>query len=764
MSESTQDKDRQETQKILEPTNAQRAKALPWVLAGVMATAAFVNLGSGGPIFMLFLDKLGLDKSQIGIIMAIVPFLAVLTLLASGLAAKVGFKRIFIYGWAARVIVLGLLAFAPFIAEKYGNSTAFTFVVLVFAGFALCRMVAVAGMEPWMQVAIPPNQRGRFSAVSNMGGSFISAVTVAVAGFFLGSDPSLNRFSMIYVMALVVGLIGVYFYTRVPPSGSGAKAREKVDLGAMMRVMKDRRFMIFMIGGGLFIICNTILNPGGFLALYLKDSMHFNAGQVTRVGSIYIGVGVFTSIFWGWAADRYGSKPIMMISLFFLGAYGLVLMLIPSGWSHAFIGVIIATVIIGLVIPAWIISYSRYLVIHLIPSDKRGSYSALQLSITGLFGGIAPIIIGWVLEKTVHLSGRIWFFDIVPYTPLFILSLIITGITLVIFGRMPNDARVTTAEFAGMLIEGNPIAAMQAMFSFSRGGEEEKRLLAIQRLARAKSPLAIDELLEAFNDPSSYVRTQAVIAAASSKPHRQLIEALIEMVKLERLETSVAAAWTLGRLGDKSAIEPMRKALDSRFPLLRTRAAVTLSRLGDQDSAPRILELFEQEENGRAAYGDALGVLRYKPAIIPLLDQIGMTEDELARESMAFSIATIIGNENEFLLMLRRIHKDLEDAREELHEKLRTILPKQVENPEQVVSLIDEVLIHVKENDNPEVVRKLSEVVALIPRDRLSSEAWEVIDRSLQKLGNAGTSYPVYARLVIFALLSQLKRHSRFHI
>jgi len=747
---------------LTEPTNAQRARALPWALAGVISTAVFVNLGSGGPIFMLFLDKLGLSKSQIGIIMSIVPFLAVLTLVASGIAAKVGFKRIFLRGWTARVLVLGLLAFAPFIVLEYGVNAAFYFTLGVFAVFAICRMVAVAGMEPWMQVAIPPKVRGKFTAASNVGGSFASAVTIALAGIFLGTDPSIERFSAIYVMVLITGLAGVLFYLRVPPSGSSAKGREKVGTSAILKVLRDKKFMLFMLGGGLVTMAIAILNPGGFLALYLKDTMGFNTAQVSRVGAVYMAVGIFTSMFWGWAADRYGSKPILMISLLFIAAYPIALALIPREWARAFAGVMFATIIFGLIMPAWIIAYSRYLVVNMIPAGKRGSYSALQLSITGIFGGLAPIFVGFVLEQTAKLSGGIGPFVIGPYTPLFLVAFFVMGGAIILFSWIPSDSRVSTAQFAGMLVEGNPLAAMQAMYSFSQGGAEEKRMLAIDRLARARSPLAVDELLEAFADPSPYVRTQAVIAAASSKPHPHLIDALTEMAKLERLETSMAAAWALGKLGAQQAIEPMRQLLNSKHALLRGRAAVVLSRLGDQDSAPQFLKLLMDDDEAEMAYADALGVLRYEPGIIPILDKIAGESDAMVRQSMAFAVATIVGRENMFLLLSRRMNKDLQDAQEEVHQRLCSVLAKISKDPERVAVMLDEALMSAREGNRKLTGQKLTEIISLLPRDALSDRAWIVLDYALSRMSNGDVDCIEYGQLVVHSLLSQLKQRSFF--
>jgi HEAT repeat protein len=76
----------------------------------------------------------------------------------------------------------------------------------------------------------------------------------------------------------------------------------------------------------------------------------------------------------------------------------------------------------------------------------------------------------------------------------------------------------------------------------------------------------VEELLESLVDPRLAVRMEAVIAISHTKPDPRLTEALTNVLSGTELASSVVAAWSLGRLGDPSAIAALRGSLDSPVP------------------------------------------------------------------------------------------------------------------------------------------------------------------------------------------------------
>ena len=115
-----------------EPTTAEKMRGLPWALSGHTANAIHLNLALAGPVFMVFMETLDLEKDQMGLVLSIIPFFGVLSLVLARPAARGGFKRVFLSMWTLRTFILAAMIFLPWIGEDFR----FGYVVLVVAAAA----------------------------------------------------------------------------------------------------------------------------------------------------------------------------------------------------------------------------------------------------------------------------------------------------------------------------------------------------------------------------------------------------------------------------------------------------------------------------------------------------------------------------------------------------------------------------------------------------------------------------------------------------
>src|SRR5688572_3833603 len=108
------------TSTMLPISNAEKKRRLPWALAGDSANAVFANLSVFGPVFLLFLDRLGLDKKQIGTLLALFPFCGLIAPFVAGRIARFGLKRTFLLFFGVRKTIILLLLLAPAVAQQFG--------------------------------------------------------------------------------------------------------------------------------------------------------------------------------------------------------------------------------------------------------------------------------------------------------------------------------------------------------------------------------------------------------------------------------------------------------------------------------------------------------------------------------------------------------------------------------------------------------------------------------------------------------------------
>lgn len=84
------------------PTKVGQLRAISWGPGYDLANTFFVQLTFFGSVFILFLNNLGLYKSQIGSLLSVMPYLSLLSLFITRSVAKTGYRKTFLLSIALR--------------------------------------------------------------------------------------------------------------------------------------------------------------------------------------------------------------------------------------------------------------------------------------------------------------------------------------------------------------------------------------------------------------------------------------------------------------------------------------------------------------------------------------------------------------------------------------------------------------------------------------------------------------------------------------
>lgn len=188
------------------PTTFQKIRGLPWSLSFSVLNTIFVQFTFFGSAFVLFLDQLGLDKTQIGFILALLPFFDLISIFVATWASRFGYKRTFLTFWLLRTFFSAFLLLVPFALQRFGAQAVLGIIAAIVIAFALSRSTALAALMPWQQEYIPHHMWGKYSATNTIFTSLSGVAAVSAAGFVLNRTTGLDGFMFLFGAALAFGI------------------------------------------------------------------------------------------------------------------------------------------------------------------------------------------------------------------------------------------------------------------------------------------------------------------------------------------------------------------------------------------------------------------------------------------------------------------------------------------------------------------------------------------------------------------------------
>ena len=376
-------------------------RGMRWLVASEGVTAIFLMLAMATPL-VLFLDELGFSKAQIGLFRSLLHLTGPLALVIAPAVERFGLKRTYVIFFSARKVALCGMILLPWIIAELGLEIALGYAVVVMGLYGLLRIIAETALYPWMQEAIPNKVRGKFTAVSTMVFTALSVLAVLVSSHVIGRYTGLWRFQTLIAVGCLVGLIAVLMRLKVPGGEPRRERRSQtVHFRQMKQALADPNLVRYLVCMSLLVL--GVHSWSTFAPLYLKDTVGLSQGQVVLLQSgTMLGAFVF-SYLWGYAADRYGGKPVFLTGI-------ALLFCVPSGWlAMSVYGVgslywaATIAVMLGVGEVAWHIGESRLLYVNVVPVAKKMEYMAVFYAVIELVRFTGPLASGVLLD---YLQGR----------------------------------------------------------------------------------------------------------------------------------------------------------------------------------------------------------------------------------------------------------------------------------------------------------------------------------------------------------------------
>jgi hypothetical protein len=526
----------------------------------------------------------------------------------------------------------------------------------------------------------------------------------------------------------------------------------------MRQSLSDRSFFAFLMGVGMLTLIN--LPIFSFVPLFMREEVGLSDSYVVWLQTGVLIASMGTGYLWGWAADRYGSKPVMLSGVIAKAILPVFWLLMPRGISASFWIALLISFWQGFAAQGWWIGHTRLLFVRVVPPKQKTAYMAVYYAWIGVVGGASRLISGALLDRFAGLSQQVGFIHIDAYTILFVAGILVPLLSLIVFHFVRADSPVSLSEFAGKFIHGNVFVAVESIIRYQMARDEETTVAATERLGQAHSPLTIDELLTTLEDPRFNVRFEAIISIARHGPDERLMAALAKVLRHSEPALGVVAAWALGRLGDPRALDVLQEGLNSPYRSIRAHCARSLATLGDESVIPQLLEYLETEPDflQRMAYGSALGKLRVQAAVPQLLNLLSQCPDLETQQTTALSIGRIIGDEHDFIQFLSQTgSSDPGTAIAQALASLKKDLADLDDGEGGLLDLLDLTAETFSQGELSQGVLQMFEIINLLPKeDRFGEVCQEILRECQQQMVQNGAKRLDYVVLAFHTIQVRL--------
>lgn len=284
----------------------------------------FETVASPGTlVFVAFVLRLGVEKENVGLIVALVSVSAVAQLLSFTLTNRSRNRKrtILVVALGEPLLVAVMVVTVPLLPPA---ARFVTLAALMFAAAAMLHLTSPV-KEDWLSALIPPGLRGRYL------GYRVRVYGIVCLGVLLASGQIAERWASrgIPVLALLLGagclfgLLSVLALRRATMPESVASGT--VSLRSFGGVVRNASFMRYLVAMVVYTLPFTVGAP--YYQVFYLEALHL---PKTTISYIYVGYWIVRLVgapAFGGIVDRIGSRRVALVSGVIYTAFFLILAL-----------------------------------------------------------------------------------------------------------------------------------------------------------------------------------------------------------------------------------------------------------------------------------------------------------------------------------------------------------------------------------------------------------------------------------------------------
>ena len=289
----------------------------------------------------------------------------------------------------------------------------------------------------WMAELIPASVRGAFlgerSRVTGLVGQGVALLAALGLDRWRSSQSGPGGFSLLFVLAAVIGISGLFFLRRVPtPRRSHSRMMEEPVTHALTAPARDRNFRWLLAFIALWHFSIGMVGP--FVTVLMLRELALPFVVVTTFSVLTNIIMSLAQSYWGQLGDHFGSKTALRIGTYFVTSTMLVWLFVAPDriWP-----IVVVQVFSGFGWAAYHANLNN-LVLKLAPPDRRPSYIASLGAVSGTAEAVGPIVGGVILASAGSLGANV----LTPYYVLFTVSFVLRAVATALPGYVHEPGGV----------------------------------------------------------------------------------------------------------------------------------------------------------------------------------------------------------------------------------------------------------------------------------------------------------------------------------
>lgn len=387
------------------------------------------QVATGAPT-VLFMEYLGANSFQTGLVFAWTLLLTPVQVFATLLLPRFGFKRLTLAGWGTRSwFLLAPLALSLLATQTPVLWMIYSMMAAMFL-YSVSRSMGAAAITTWLQALVPMGIRGRYWASDQIMGGTAAVGTLLVCAGMFAFLPARWAFFGQYVISILGAWLALRCLRTLPDIDRPAvMSWGKMKSDTPRHIFGRSPFRPYLWLAILFYVVTVPIAP--FSAYFLKATAGLSVVSVMIYTLLQYGGVICGNWFMRSRLDRTGAKPFFRLAfaLFALISIGWLICLRWTSVTSWLMPVVF--VMLGAGTGMFTAANVSYLTSILPPADRALPVS-LHGALTLFLGGLSPVVWGLFLKG----DGPVPALDLGVFRWFFIFTLTGALLLMLLVGRL----------------------------------------------------------------------------------------------------------------------------------------------------------------------------------------------------------------------------------------------------------------------------------------------------------------------------------------